>query len=89
MVHDAVLKDYYDYVLLSELIREIILRLISSTVERHSEYKGQAIMGDAPNLSYNEYVARNNLDVDTSVIFLEHDKRVPLRIKKGEKSQME
>lgn len=84
LVHDAVLKDYYDYVLLSELIREIILRLISSTVERHSEYKGQAIMGDAPNLTYNEYILKNDLDVDDNVIFPQYDKRIKLRIKKGE-----
>ena len=84
LVHDAVLKDYYDYVLLSELIREIILRLISSTVERYSEHKSQAIIGDAPNLSYNEYVAKNELDVDDNVIFSQYDKRIKLRIKKGE-----
>ena len=83
LVHDAVLKDYYDYVLLSELIREIVLRLISSTVERHSEYKSQAIIGDAPNLSYNEYVAKNDLDVDDNVIFSQYDKRIKLRITKG------
>ena len=83
LVHDAVLKDYYDYVLLSELIREIILRLISSTVERHSEYKGQAIIGDAPNLSYNEYVAKNELDVDNNVIFSQYDNRIKFRITKG------
>ena len=47
--YDAVLKDYYDYVLLSELIREIILRLISSTAERHSEHKSQAIYGEEEN----------------------------------------
>lgn len=83
LVHDAVLKDYYDYVLLSELIREIILRLISSTVERHSEHNSQAIIGDAPNLSYNEYVAKNDLDVDDNVIFSQYDNRIKLRITKG------
>ena len=83
LVHDAVLNDYYDYVLLSELIREIILRLISSTVERHSEYKSQAIIGDAPNLSYNEYVAKNELDVDNNVIFSQYDNRIKLRITKA------
>jgi hypothetical protein len=83
LVHDAVLNDYYDYVLLSELIREIILRLISSTVERHSEHKSQAIIGDAPNLSYNEYVAKNELDVDNNVIFSQYDNRIKLRITKG------
>ena len=83
LVHDAELKDYYDYVLLSELIREIILRLISSTIERHSDYKIQAIIGDAPNLSYSEYVARYGLDVDDNVIFSQYDKRIMLRITKG------
>ncbi len=84
LVHDAVLKDYYDYVLLSELIREIILRLISSIVERHSEHKSQAILGDALNLSYNEYVVKNDLDVEDNVIFSQYDKRIKLWITKGE-----
>lgn len=83
LVHDAVLKNYYDYILLSELIREIILRLIGSTVERHSEYKCQAILGDALNLSYSEHVERYNLNVDDNVFFQENDERIKLRITKG------
>ena len=89
MVHDAVLRDYYDYVLLSELIREFILRLISSTIERHSEYKCQAIIGDAKNLSYSEHVAQYNLNVDDNVIFSQYDERIKLRIIKGEMKRNE
>lgn len=89
LVHDAVLRDYYDYVLLSELIREFILRLISSTIERHSEYKCQAIIGDAKNLSYSEHVAQYNLNVDDNVIFSQYDERIKLRIIKGEMKRNE
>ena len=41
-------------------------------------------MGDALNLSYNEYVSKNDLDVDDNVIFSQYDKRIKLRITKGE-----
>ena len=83
LVHDAVLEDYYDYVLLSEVIREIILRLIGSTCERHSEYKCKAIIGDASNLSYSEHVARYNLNVDDNAFFSQYDTRIKLRVTKG------
>ena len=85
LVHEAVLKDYYDYVLLSELIREIILRLINSKVERYSEFKGQAIKGTAPNLSFSNFIAKNNLDVEDAVFFSEHDKHALLRITEDKK----
>lgn len=83
LVHEAELKEYSDYVLLSELIREIILRLISSTVKRHSEFENQVIKGEAPNLSYIEYIEKNDLIVDDSGFFSKFDKRVPFRITNG------
>lgn len=81
LVHDAVLNDYYDYVLLSELIREIILRLISSTVERHSDLEEKVILGEAPNLSFHKFIEKNKLTVKVDPIFDEFDSRIKLRIK--------
>ena len=41
-------------------------------------------MGDAPNLTYNEYILKNDLDVGDNVIFSQYDKRIKLWITKGE-----
>lgn len=80
LVHEAEVKDYSDYVLLSELIREIILRLICSTVERHSNLKEKVILGKAPNLSFHKFIEENNLTAKEDPIFEEFDPRIKLRI---------
>ena len=81
LVHEAEVKDYSDYVLLSELIREIILRLICSTVERHSDLEEKVILGEAPNLSFHKFIEKNKLTVKVDPIFDEFDSRIKLRIK--------
>lgn len=82
LVHEAEIKDYSDYVLLSELIREIILRLICSTVERHSDLEEKVILGEAPNLSFHKFIEENKLTVKEYPIFDESDSRIKLTIKK-------
>lgn len=81
LVHEAEVKDYSDYVLLSELIREIILRLICSTVERHSDLEDKVILGEAPNLPFRKFIDKNKLTVKEVPIFDEFDSRIQLRIK--------
>ena len=83
LVHDAELKEYSDYLLLSELIRESILRLISSRVERHSELRNDVILGEAVDFSFHEFVKEKNLNITEKPIFDEFDKRIKLRITKG------
>ena len=51
LVHEATLNEYEDYQLLSELIREIILRLINSKLERYSSFVDKMFKGESPNLS--------------------------------------
>lgn len=81
LVHEAELKEYTDYQLLSELIREAILRLICSNIERHSYFKEKIILGDAPYLSFHNFINENKLTVKDVPIFDEHDSRIKLRIK--------
>lgn len=85
LVHEAEVKNYSDYVLLSELIREIILRLICSIVERHSDLEEKVILGEAPNLSFNKFIEEKKLTVKEDPIFEEFDPRIKLRIKKEER----
>lgn len=81
LVHEADVKEYSDYVLLSELIREIILRLICSKVERHSDLEENIILGEAPNLSFNNFIEEKKLTAKEDPIFDELDPRIKLRIK--------
>lgn len=78
LVHEAELKDYSNYVLLSELIREIILRLINSTVERHSSFENNVIKGEIPNLHFCEFIKKNKLNVNEEPLFTGNDKRIKL-----------
>lgn len=80
LVHEAEVKDYSDFVLLSELIREIILRLICSTVERHSDLEKKVILGEAPNLSFHKFIEKNKLTAKVDPVFDEFDPRIKLRI---------
>ena len=81
MVHEARLKGHEDYQLLSELIREVILRLINSKVERYSEFSDPTFIGDAPNLSYEKFIAMHDLDVNEPAIISQYDNRIKLKIK--------
>lgn len=87
LVHDAELKDFSDYMLLSELITEAILRLICSKLERHSYFKEKVIQGEAPNLSFHEFIKKHKLTVKEITIFDEYDSRIKLRIKGKDQSQ--
>ncbi len=81
LVHEARLKGHEDYQLLSELIREVILRLINSKVERYSEFSDPTFIGDAPNLSYEKFIAMHDLDVNEPAIISQYDNRIKLKIK--------
>ena len=83
LVHEAKLKEYSDYQLLSELIREAILRLICSSVERHSELGNNAISGMPENLPFKEFLKEKKLNITEKPLFDEFDKRIKLRITKG------
>lgn len=76
LVHEAELKDYSDYQLLSEVIIESILRLICSKIDRHSYFKDKVIKGEVPNLSFQEFVNEKKLNVNEEPIFNEYDKRI-------------
>lgn len=80
LVHEAKLNEYADYKLLSELVVELILRLINSNVERHSEFSTNVFIGESPRLSYTEYKKEKNIVVDNDEIISEHDERIKLRI---------
>ena len=67
MVHEATLNEYEDYQLLSELIREIILRLINSKLERYSSFVDKMFKGESPNLSYNEYIIQKHIKIEDSL----------------------
>ena len=83
LVHDAELKEPSDFLLLSELISEAILRLICSKVERHSYFNEKVILGEAPNLPFHEFIKEKGLIISENPLFDEYDKRIKLRIKKG------
>ena len=80
LVHEAKLKDYSDYQLLSELIRELILRLINSNVERYSQLASNIIVGDLPKKSYSEYKKEKEISIDNDEIISKFDERIKLRI---------
>ena len=80
LVHEAELKDYNDYQLLSELIREIILRIIDSKFKRYSYFEENVILGEKRELSFCEYIKRHKLNINFSPIFAEDDTRIKLRI---------
>ena len=80
LVHEAKLKEYSDYQLLSELIRELILRLINSNVERHSHFTSNIIVGDTPKKSYSEYKKEKDISIDNDEIISKFDERIKLRI---------
>ena len=82
LVHEAILKNGEDYMLLSELIQEIVLRLINSKVERHSFFNEKKFVGDVPNLSFLDFTSKYGLSVAQVPIFAENDSRIKLRIKK-------
>ena len=79
LVHEAKLQEYADYQLLSELIREIILRIINSKVRRHSYFATKVFIGDPPNLSYADYIKKYKLSIDEPAIISEYDERIRLR----------
>ena len=78
LVHEAELKDFEDYLLLSELIREVILRLINSKVKRYSDLDKVVFFEKEPGLSFIDYVEKYNMDVTDQVIIPEFDKRIKL-----------
>ena len=80
LVHEAKLNEYSDYQLLSELIRELILRLINSNVERHSHFTSNIIAGDTPKKSYSEYKKEKDISIDNDEIISKFDQRIRLRI---------
>lgn len=80
LVHEAELKDFEDYHLLSELIREIILRLINSKAKRHSYFNQVVFDENAPGLSYAEYVEKFKLNIKNQEIISESDERIKLKI---------
>lgn len=80
LVHEAKLNEYSDYQLLSELIRELILRLINSNVERHSHFTSNIIVGDTPKKSYSEYKKEKDISIDNDEIISKFDERIKLRI---------
>jgi len=82
LVHEAELKSYSDYVMLSELIREIILRLIDSKVERYSRFKEPIFSENTVHLSFNDYVIHKKLKVMCPVAIIPEEKsRMMLQIK--------
>lgn len=81
IVHEAKLDEYADYMLLSELIRELILRLINSKVQRYSRFTAEVFEGKAPDLSYTEYLKQKNISINESAIISEYDARIQLRVK--------
>lgn len=83
LVHDAKIKKYADYLLLSELIVELILRIISSKVERHSQFSSNVFIGEPPSLSYTEFKKAKNIVFDNDEIISEADERIKLRISMG------
>lgn len=87
LVHEAELKKIEDYHLLSELIREIILRLINSKSKRHSYFNKDGFDENGPGLSYPEYVEKYNLNIMDQKIISESDERVKLRIFKPRKTE--
>lgn len=92
LVHEAELKDFFDYILLSELIREIILRLINSKVDRHPEFVDQRITGKVQHLSFVDYVATYNLNVEDPLperfsVFYRSNKKLPLRLTFNQKQE--
>ena len=82
LVHEATLNEYEDYQLLSELIREIILRLINSKLKRHSRFVDEMFKGESPNLSYNEYLVQKHIKIKGS-LFIEYDRRFKYQIMQG------
>ena len=80
LVHEAELKDFEDYLLLSELIREVILRLINSKVKRYSDLDKAVFFEKEPGLSFIDYVEKYNMDVTDQEIIPEFDKRIKLRM---------
>ena len=78
LVHEAELKDFEDYLLLSELIREVILRLINSKVKRYSDLDKVVFFEKEPGLSFIDYVEKYNMDVTDQEIIPEFDKRIKL-----------
>ena len=78
LVHEAELKDFEDYLLLSELIREVILRLINSKVKRYSDLDKVVFFEKEPGLSFIDYVEKYNMNVTDQVIIPEFDKRIKL-----------
>ena len=80
LVHEATLNEYKDYLLLSELIREIILRLINSKVKRCSEFEKPMFLGEAPNFSFDDYLEKCKLNANKSDIIKNDDERIKLRI---------
>lgn len=79
LVHEAELKDYADCILLSELIREIILRLINSKVKRHSRFTENVFLGEPPNLPFAQYL-NEKLNLTVPPIISKYDERINLRM---------
>ena len=80
LVHEAELKNFEDYQLLSELIREIILRLINSKSKRHSFFNKVVFGENEPRLSYPAYVEKYKLNIKDQKIISEYDERIKLRM---------
>lgn len=92
LVHEAELKDFLDYIMLSELIREIILRLINSKADRHSEFVDKKIIGKVQHLSFADYIATYNLNVEEPLperfsVFSIFNKKLPLRLTCNQKQE--
>lgn len=82
LVHEAKLKEFEDYQLLSELIREIILRLINSNAKRYSDLNDEVFIGEKPGLSFQNYIEKYNLKVNDIDIISRFDESIKLRIEK-------
>ena len=80
LVHEATLSGFEEYELLSELLREILIRLINSNVKRYSYFEETMFLGEAPKLSFDDYIREYKLDTDTTAIIADDDTRINLRI---------
>lgn len=78
IVHEATLSGFEEYQLLSELLREILARLINSKVKRYSEFNESVFLGEEPKLSFNEHIQKHTLNADKADIIKDDDKRIKL-----------
>lgn len=78
IVHEATLSGFEDYQLLSELLREILVRLINSKVKRYSDFNESMFLGEEPKLSFNEHIQKHKLNADKADIIKDDDKRIKL-----------